>query len=335
MVKQILIQLAFSFILTCFSQAQYQMKFPNSHYLPETWPEITLRLSETGTLQDIFDSGVRPYYLPNGKEYSQLEFKHVRLSVQQPSGELLPEFSVDYADIRPQPSGLSVLSLTGQAISVQAAREEMMKWLPYIGKSTEELDAFLANVGAKYASFDDVNFSPKPHEFKGRWVGKNKEVFEVWLQKAYNEVVPLRMRLMVGWYKLRTPREDRTFYDGPIPTPEGYEPLKETYHHGPDDVSEMMYAKGIPFSPGTGLGGSVSNVIEKIHDDLQQPKSRPEKIGPPTERRFPHEKVSSETTRSPMNWIWLIGIFGVITAAFLVWRWKSQSTSLKPPSGPI
>ncbi len=326
MVNKISMQLVFLLILTCFSQAQYQMKFPNSHYLPENWPRITLKLSEKGTLKDIFDSGIRPYYLPNGKEYSQLEFKHFRLSIQQHSGELLPEFSVDYADIRAQPFGLSVLSLTGQAITLQVAREEMMKWFPYTKKSTEELDAFLANVKAKYASFDDVNFSPEPHEFKVKWVAKNKEVIEVWLQKAYSEEVPLRMRLIMGWYKLRTPREDNTFYDGQIPTPEGYEPMQETKHHGLDDMSEMKYAKGIPFVEGRGLGGVPHDVIEKSQDDLSQSKSRPEKIGSPTERRVAHENTSSKTAKSPMNWIWVIGIFGVITAAFLVWRLKSNST---------
>lgn len=295
--------------------------------MPETWPEITLKLSETGTLKDIFDSDIRPYYLPNGREGSLLEFKHVRLKTQQPNDKVLPLFPVDYARITPKPSGLSTLDITGHAISLQEAREEMMKWLPYTGKSVEELDAFLENVRVKYASFDDVTFSPPPQEFSLRWFGENNEEFNVWLQKAYNEVVPLRMRLMVGWDKLRTPRETNTFYEGQIPTPEGYEPMQETKHHGPDDVSEMMYAKGVPFSPGTGLGGSVSNVIEKSQDDLPQSKSRPEKIGSPTEIRVPHENASSETAKSPMNWIWLIGIFGVITAAFLVWRWKSKSTS--------
>lgn len=327
MVNQFLIQLAISFILTCFSQAQYQMKFPNSHYMPETWPKITLRLSETGTLKDIFDSGIRPYYLPNGREGSLLEFKHVRLVVQQPNGNLLPNFPVDYARITPMPSGLSTLDVTGQAIILQEARIEMLKWLPHTGKSTEELDAYLANVRAKYASFDDVTFSPAPQEFKQRWTGKNNERYTIWLTKAYNEQVPLRMRLLVSWDGARTKREDRTFYDGPIPTPGGYEPMQEAKHHGPDDVSEMMYAKGILFSPRTGLGGSVSNVIEKSQDDLQQPPSRPEKIGLPTERRVPHENASSEPTKSPINWIWVISIFGVITAAFLAWCWKSKSAS--------
>jgi hypothetical protein len=247
--------------------------------------------------------------------------------MQQPNNKSLPLFPVDYARITPQPSGLYTLDITGHAISLQDACEEMMKWLPYTNKSTEELDAFLANVRTKYASFDDVRFSPPPQEFRLRWFGENNEEFVIWLQKAYNEVVPLRMRLMVGWDKLRTPRETNTFYEGQIPTPEGYEPMQETKHHGPDDVSEMMYAKGIPFSPGTGLGGSVSNVIEKSQDDVPPSKSRPEKIGSPTETRVPHENASSETAKSPMNWIWLIGIFGVITAAFLVWRWKSKSTS--------
>ena len=326
MVNKISIQFVLGFILTWFSQAQYQMKFPNSHYLPENWPQHTLRLSETGTLKDVFDSGIRPYYLPNWKEGSLLEFKHVRLTVQKPNGELLPEFAVDYADITPKPSGLSTLDMTGHAITLEQAREEMIKWLPYAGKTTQELDVFLANVRAKYASFDDVTFSPPPQKFRLRWFGENNEEFVVWLQKAYSEEVPLRMRLIVGWHKLRTPREDNTFYDGQIPTPEGYEPMQETKHHGPDDMSEMKYAKGIPFVEGRGLGGVPHDVIEKSQDDLPQSKSRPEKIGSPTERRVPHENTSSKTAKSPMNWIWVIGILGVSTAAFLVWRLKSNST---------
>jgi hypothetical protein len=272
MVNQIFIQIAILFMLTCFSQAQYQMKFSKSHYLPETWPEITLRLSKTGTLKDIFDSGIRPYYLPNGREGSLLEFKHVRLKIQKFDGDFLPLFPVDYARITPKPSGLSTLDITGHAITLQEAREEMMKWLPYVGKASEELDAFLTNVRAKYASFDDVNFSPPPQEFRLRWFGESNEEFVVWLQKAYSEEVPLRMRLMVGWDRLRTPRERNTFYEGQIPTPEGYEPMQETKHHGPDDMSEMKYAKGIPFVAGRGLGGVPHNVIEKSQDDLHQSK---------------------------------------------------------------
>jgi hypothetical protein len=37
------------------------------------------------------------------------------------------------------------------------------------------------------------------------------------------------------------------------------------------------------------------------------------------------------STKSWMIW----ALFGMIIAAILIWRWKSQSTSLKPPSGPI
>jgi hypothetical protein len=39
----------------------------------------------------------------------------------------------------------------------------------------------------------------------------------------------------------------------------------------------------------------------------------------------------SVPTKSWMIW----APFGMIIAAILIWRWKSQSTSLKPPSGPI
>jgi hypothetical protein len=326
MVNKIVIQLLLSSVLVCAGQAQYQMKFPNSHYLPENWPQHTLRLSEKGTFKDLFDSGIRPYYLPNGREYSELEFKHVRLSVQQPNGKLFPEFAVDYADVRPQPSGLIILSLTGQAITLEEAKGTMMKWLPYCDKSTKDLDAFLANVKAKYASFDDVTFSPPPQEFRLRWFGENNEEFVVWLQKAFSEEVPLRMRLMIDWDKLRTPRETNTFYEGSIPTPEGYEPMQETKHHGPDDMSEMMYSKGIPFSPGTGLGGSVSNVIEKSEDNTGVLKSRTEKTAPRTDRRASAKITASETTKSSKTWIVLIGLFSLATAAWLAWRWKLKST---------
>jgi hypothetical protein len=322
MVNKILTQLALGFILTCFTQAQYQMKFPNSHYLPENWPQHTLRLSETGTLKDIFDSDIRPYYPPNGREGSLLEFKHVRLTIHQTNGKVLPQFPVDYARITPKPSGLSTLDITGHAITLKEAREEMIKWLPYTGKTTEELDAFLANVRAKYASFDDVTFSPPPQEFRMRWFGENNEEFVVWLQKAYSEEVPLRMRLIVGWHKLRTPREDNTFYDGQIPTPEGYEPMLEAIHHGPDDVSEMMYAKGIPFSPGTGLGGSISNVIEKNEDGNVKPKAKSEKVAPAAENHVSLEDASRVTTKLSMVWIWLIGIFSFIIASLSVLLWK-------------
>ena len=313
-------------MLACFSQAQYQMRFPNSHYIPETWPEITLRLSETGTLKDIFDSDIRPYYPPNGKEGSLLEFKHIRLKIQQRNNKVFPSFPVDYARITPKPSGLSTLDITGHAIALQEAREEMMKWLPYGDRLAIDLDAFLTNVKAKYASFDDVTFSPPPQEFRLRWFGENKEEFIVWLQKAFSEEVPLRMRLMISWDKLRTRRETNTFYEGSIPTPEGYEPLQETKHHGPDDMSEMKYAKGIAFVPGRGLGGVPHNVIEKSEDPTGTPKSRTEQTTPRTDRRVTEKSTATKTTKSSKTWIVWVGLFSVATAVWLVRRWKLKPT---------
>lgn len=282
MVNKLTLQIALCLIFLCACRAQYEMRFPNSYYLPEKWPQHTVQLSEQGTLKDIFDSGIRPYFLPNGREYSQLEFKHVRLRIQQPDGTLLPEFAVDYADVRPKPSGLAVLDLTGHALTLESARYEMSKWLPYIGKTADELDLFLSKVKADYSGFDDRDFGAAPDGFKGKWTGKNKERYVVWLQKAYSEEVPVRMKLMIGWELARTPREKNTFYKGSIPSPEGYEDyqIQETKHSGPDSMSEMMYAKGIPFSPGTGLGGSISNVIEKDEDPSVMPDSRPEKHTP-------------------------------------------------------
>jgi hypothetical protein len=202
----------------------------------------------------------------------------------------------------------------------------MIKWLPYVGKSANELDAFLANVRAKYASFDDVDFSPAPQEFIGKWTGENQEVFVVWLQRAFSEEVPLRMRLMIDWDKLRTLREINTFYDGSIPTPEGYEPMQETKNHGPDDMSEMKYAKGITFVPGRGLGGVPHNVIEKNENEMDEAKSRTEKIAPRTERRVSVKATSSKTTKSSKTCIGgVIGILSLVTTAWLIRRWKLKS----------
>src|SRR5690606_16167796 len=107
--------------------------------------------------------------------------------------------------------------------------------------------------------YDDRDFGEAPEGFFGSWTDANDVLYGVRFQKAYNDRVPVRIDLSVGWHRLRSAKERRIFYDGPIPAPEGYEdhPIEEGKNFGPDSASEMMHAKGIPPMPGRGLGGST------------------------------------------------------------------------------
>ena len=264
MVKRLIFCL--SFLVSAYSaKAQWKMRHPNSYYFPENWPAHQVQFSKIGTLKDLYDSGLRPYSWPeSGITSSQLEIKHVRLSIRQSNGVFLPELPVERADIIVLTKGLSQISFRGQPLTIKQAYQQALPWLPVIGKTEQELKDFLSKVEADYSGFDDPDFGAAPDGFGSSWRGTDGERYGFILEKARNEVVPVRIALFLDWDKLWVQR-DRESYQSPIPPPPGYEndPIKVLSDgFGPDDMNEMIYSKGIAFPPGTGLGGSTNDVIE-------------------------------------------------------------------------
>ena len=230
-----------------------------------------------GTLKDLLDGGITPYFLPGIT--SKLEFKHTRLQIEEPDGKILPIFPTEYASIEAKPSGLFKLTLLSQAMTLEDAETEMRQWLSLLDKTEPELDQFLMAVKNDPVRYDDQNFGSAPDGFSGGWRGSNSEMYTVWLDTSYRAEVPLRLYFSIRWVQARTPNDRRVSFRDGIPAPDGYEEFKTATHkdYGQDSVSEMMWAKGIPFRPGLGLGGTQSSVIEK--PDLTVVQNRTSKTG--------------------------------------------------------
>lgn len=299
------------------------MKYSLSYYRPQNWPKYTLEVSKEGSLKDIFDAGLRPYYWPN-TQGDTLEFKHANLTLVTSEGVKLPMFSTEYSKIEIQPAGILALTLIGQSLTVEEAYHEMSQWLSFIGKSEDHLERFLEAVESDPVGFDDQNFGTAPEGFSGGWIDGNKVGYGVRFQKAYNPVVPVRIYLTVGWSRLRTKAERRNFYHKPVSPPEGYEEyvIESRDDFGPDDTAEMMHAKGIRFPSGMSLTGAAGKVIESAKDVRKS--NRPEPLLPSNNV---DKRVNEAGENSPILWaIMCILLLGV--CVFLISGIRRAARSL-------
>ena len=310
---------------------QYQMRFPNSYYLPENWPAYSLKMTPEGTLRELFEAGLRPGYT-GVADRSELDIKHTRLTFVLADGRSLPEFAAEYGRITVSRAGLSRLHFVSQPLSVEEAKTTMAKWLPFFSEKRRQtetaLDDFLRKVAADYSGFDDPNFGAAPEGFGGGWKDDNGVGYGVRFQKAYNETLPIRIYLNVGWHYLRTENQAVDFYRQPIPPPEGYE-IPRLTNWGPDSTSEMMYAKGIPFPPGQGLSGRGQNDVVEVAESGKETPNPPSDIKSrnPAEERMPLTPEMKPISRLP--WIsagaLLLGMIALIVNAF-----KNRSASQGP-----
>jgi hypothetical protein len=226
------------------------------------------------------------------------------------------------------------LHFVSQQLSVEEAKATMVKWLPFFSEKRRQtetaLDEFLRKVAADYSGFDDPNFGAAPEGFGGGWKDNNGVGYGVHFQKAYNEVLPVRIYFNVVWDYIRTEREMRDFYRQPIPPPEGYE-IPRLTNWGPDSTSEMMYAKGIPFPPGQGLSGrDQNNVVEVIDSGQEPPKPKPEpKSNASVEQENPLPPEIKPS--SPLPWL-VVGVLLLAMLAILFKTLKSRSSSKGPRS---
>ena len=291
------------------------MQYPNSYYLPGNWPKYAIRLTEKGSLEELFSAGLRPEYIKGSENYA-LAFKHARLNFVLSNGQNLPEFAVEYAELDVNPSGLLMLKFVSQPLSIEEAKVKMLQWLPFFNqknrKTKSQLENFLSEVSKDYSGYDDPDFGAAPKGFGGSHVDVNKIGYGVSFQKAYNEILPVRIYFRIGWHRLRTKKEQRESFDYPIPAPKGYSiTIAESF--GPDDTAEMMYAKGIAFPEGFGLGGSVSNVVEK--PEPKDARNRP--ISSKQRTQKSQTADATEEKNSVPIWLWvsagliLLGAIGV------------------------
>lgn len=300
------------------------MQHPNSYYIPKNWPTYSLKLTHEGALNELFKAGLRPGYTSMANN-TELDVKHVRLRFILADGRHLPEFAAEYGRITVTRAGLTRLTFISQPLSVVEAKATMVKWLPYFSekrrKTEVQLGDFLQKVGADYSGYDDPNFGAAPEGFGGGWKDENGVGYGVRFQKAYNEVVPVRIYLNVVWHYVRTDKEERAFYREPIPSPEGYK-ISTLKEWGPDSTSEMMYAKGIPFPPGRGLSGRDDNNVIEVIENQGKPQ-------PLETKHEPNSSIEGENTLEPVNepsrLPWIIAGFsmlGVLGIRFMMLKGK-------------
>lgn len=295
-----------------YDTSKYEMRYPSSYYLSENWNSYLIKPTKEGSLRELFDAGLRPGYTSMARN-TDLDLKHARLNFILTDGKALPEFAAEQGRVTVARAGLSRLRFISQPLSIEEAKSTMIEWLPFFSeerkKSAAELDAFLSKVAADYSGYDDRDFGAAPEGFGGGWKDENGVGYGVRFEKSYNEVLPVRVHLNVVWHYIRSDHEERDFYDGPIPNPEGYEiPTLENW--GPDDTSEMMYAKGISFLPGRGLSANDQT------DVIDAPGNAKRSLGGAgRERQTEETNERYPETGEKMSPYWVIA--GVLLLGFL------------------
>lgn len=284
-------------------------------YEPSDWPQYTLKLSTEGTLKDIFDAGIRPYRFPS-LEKSSLGFKHARVTVELKSGEQLPAIDVDWGDISPLAGGLlSSVEMTSPDLTIQEAEIAMMPFLSKGGRTTEQLQKFLALAKSDPTNYDDP-YRGDSNKFRIVWNEVEGPNYVVFFKKSFQSDKPVSIALKISFFPIRTPLQQRSFYDIPIPPPPGYEnvSMDAPRNFGPDSAVEIARSKGLPI---TG-----DRPPEEYERQWREANEKTRDLKPKT----PAVEENVRSSGSPAIWPWLIGILGLLIAAILLFRKKQKPT---------
>lgn len=288
----------------------------NISYEPSDWPHHTIKFPSEGTLKDIFDAGIRPYRFPS-LERTALGFKHVNVSFEMKTRELLPEVPVEWADLDILKEGLiSSIEMTSPNLSPQQAELAMIPYLKYGKRTNEQLKSFLSAAGDDPRGYDDP-YKGDSSRFRIVWNDVSGPNYVAFFKSTFDDLKPVSIALKISFFPIRTPLQQRSFYDVPIPPPPGYEhvSMEAPRNFGPDSAVEIARSKGIP-----------------ITGDRTQEEYEQQQIDAKGERRYPkpNTPVAEPTPKSPKIseiWPWVVGIFGFIVAAVLVGRWKPKTNS--------
>lgn len=276
-----------SIVFAFFAQAN-EVPRMNDEYDPKKWPQAELKLSQAGTLRDLFDSGLRPYRHP-GLENSLLEVKHVNLLITTGSGKKLPVLTIEVMNITPFSDGeISIIEGFTPRLTLAQAKEEMLKWFPYgVNKRSErELDHYLAAVAKDPLDFDDPYrglsdgcgvgwYEPG---FKAKGGGPQ---FGIGFRKTASQTHPLSLYFSFSW-RLNRPSKDAKRYQIPIPPPPGYEHVDMTAPRnvGPDSMVEILRSKGVDIGDGRG-GIPMQQYLEEEDQMSENRKLASTKISEP------------------------------------------------------
>lgn len=288
----------------------------NISYEPSDWPHHTIKFPSEGTLKDVFDAGIRPYRFPS-LERTALGFKHVNVSFEMRTGDFSPKFPVEWADLDILKGGLiDIIEITSPNLSPQQAELAMIPYLKYGKRTTEQLRAFLAAAANDPRDYDDP-YDGDSSKFAISWIDTDGPAYDIFFKSTFDNLKPVSIALKISFFPIRTPLQQRSFYDVPIPPPLGYEhvSMEAPRNFGPDSAVEIARSKGIPIT-----GDRTQEEYERQQRDanakLRDPKAK-----------MPAVEPQPKYLESPETWSWLVGIIGFIIATLLVWRWKSKPTS--------
>jgi hypothetical protein len=306
--------------------AAEEIPFLQGEYDSSNWPVAHLKLSQAGTLKDVFDSGLRPYRFP-GLEDSMIEVKHIRLVIHLASGKILPEIPTEWLNIKMFDDGeLANIEGATPQISLDKSRVEMLKWLNFGERSQTDLEVFLKAVKDDHLDFDD----PYRGRSDGFGIGWKEPGWSqqgggahcgVGFRKTFSQEEPLRLYFSFSWESNR-PLKDAKSYSIPIPPPPGYEhvSMEAPEKFGPDSGADINRSKGIS------IGESPE--ARRAYEDAKKEAAteRPEKRQPVTSSRS-----SDIITKKPAPFPWwlIVSSVGILVLAFAGWL---KSRKSKPTS---
>lgn len=241
------------FLIFSSFRAGAEIPFLAHEYDSSKWPTAHLRLSQAGTLKDVFDSGLRPYRFPS-LERTTLEVKHVRMVIELESGKTLPEISTEWMNIKMFNDGeLAHMEGATPSLDLLRAKSQMEKWLRYdsAGKTEADLDSYLKAVEVDPLDFDDP-YRGRPDGCAITWREPGQGTSgggaqcSVWFRKTFSQKQPLRIYFKFSWGANR-PQKDRKGYRIPIPPPPGYEhvSMDAPKNFGPDSGANILRAQGV------------------------------------------------------------------------------------------
>lgn len=319
-----------SLILVSTAFAEEVVPRLHDEYDPAKWPQAELKLSQAGTLKDVFDSGLRPYRFPY-MENTTLEVKHVNLTIVLASGKRLPAIPMEWINLTVFTDGeLATIEAATPKLTLEQARQQMLKWLPYgeNGRTEGDLKEYLTAVEADYLDFDDP-YRGIPH---GCGIGWSEPGFRkpgggakvgVGFRKTASPSHPLSLYFGISWGLNRPSRDRISLHPHPIKPPPGYEDVDMTApeKYGPDSAVDILRSQGNDIGDGKGgkpiPGSRVESEVKPINERATKKTTKP-----------PKDKTTVADPEDPNSLLWIIaGAFLLVILALLFKIFKGNSTS--------
>lgn len=302
----------------------------HDEYDPQKWPQAELKLSQAGTLKDVFDSGLRPYRFPY-LEKTTLELKHVNLTMVLDSGKRLPAIPMEWMQIKVFTDGeLATIEAATPKLTLEQARQQMLKWMPYSdnGRTESDLNEYLAAAEADFLDFDDP-YRGIPHGCGIGWkepgfgeAGGGAKV-GVGFRKTASPSHPLSLYFGISW-GLNRPSKDRiSLHPHPIPPPPGYEDVDMTApeKYGPDSAVDILRSQGYDIGDGKGgkpiPGSGVESEVKPISEREPKKTTKP-----------PEDEITVAEPEVPNRLLWIIAgaiLLVILTLLFKAPKGKSGS----------